>query len=158
MKLDAKVEGSPPAAGKQQETPRTQIGALCYRMMRGDVQVLLITSRTRRRWIVPKGWPIDGTTPAETAATEAWEEAGVVGKLRETCLGLFGYTKLGGDGEQDVPCVVAVYPIRVKSLASEYPERQQRRRKWFSPKKAASKVAEPELRRLLREFDPARLS
>ena len=56
---------------------RTQYGALCWRMHRGKVEVLLITSRDTGRWVIPKGWPIDGLAPAQTAAREAWEEAGV---------------------------------------------------------------------------------
>ena len=42
---------------------RTQFAALCWRVMDGKVQILLITSRGSGRWIVPKGWPMDGQTP-----------------------------------------------------------------------------------------------
>ena len=45
----------------------------------------------------------------------------------------------------------------VKSLAQDFPEKKQRRRKWFSPKKAALRVSEPELARILRDFDPRML-
>ncbi|MBT8416205.1 MAG: NUDIX domain-containing protein, partial [Silicimonas sp.] len=55
---------------------RTQFGALCWRVVNDKVQVLLITSRRRKRWILPKGWPMDEATPVEAAQTEAWEEAG----------------------------------------------------------------------------------
>jgi hypothetical protein len=50
-----------------------------------------------------------------------------------------------------------VYPVQVRSLASAYPEVNQRRRKWFSLKKAASLATEPELARILRDFDPKHL-
>ena len=63
------------AARKQD--PRTQFAALPYRRRKGQVQVLLITSLDTDRWILPKGWPMDGCTPAATAAQEAWEEAGI---------------------------------------------------------------------------------
>ncbi|MEN9850080.1 MAG: hypothetical protein RL128_243, partial [Pseudomonadota bacterium] len=62
---------------------RTQYGALCWRMHRGKVEVLLITSRDTGRWVIPKGWPIDGLAPAQTAAREAWEEAGVEGDIAD---------------------------------------------------------------------------
>ncbi|WP_068115407.1 NUDIX hydrolase [Tropicimonas marinistellae] len=137
---------------------RTQFGALCYRTVRGKTQVLLITSRTSRRWIIPKGWPIKRMAPSETAAVEAWEEAGVRGKVQDICVGLYSYTKYGEGGDSDVPCVVTVFPMRVKSLSKDYPEHKERKRKWFSPKEAARKVAEPELRRILKEFDPRQLS
>lgn len=136
---------------------RSQHGALCYRFVRGRPRVLLVTSRTRRRWIIPKGWPIADNTPSGTAAVEAWEEAGVRGKAKDICIGLYTYLKRGEDGAPDLPCVITVYPLKVKSLASEYPEQKQRRRKWFSLKEAARKVAEPELRRIIESFAPQHL-
>ena len=61
--------------GARKSEIRTQFAALCYRIKRGKVQILLVTSRGSRRWIVPKGWPIEGKTPAASALREAWEEA-----------------------------------------------------------------------------------
>ncbi len=72
---------------------RTQFAGLCYRMVGGKPEILLITSHRSGRWILPKGWPIDGKTPAEGAMTEAWEEAGVIGKVSPKCLGLYSYHK-----------------------------------------------------------------
>ena len=60
--------------GAAKSDVRTQFAALCYRIKRGKVQVLLVTSRRTKRWIVPKGWPMEGRTPADSAAQEAWEE------------------------------------------------------------------------------------
>lgn len=135
---------------------RSQFATLCYRVKADRTEVLLITSRRTGRWIVPKGWPEDGMTPAECAAKEAWEEAGVIGKAQDRCLGLFSYSKLISPGVT-YPCVAMVYPMRVKSLSKDYPERNQRKRRWFSPKKAAQRVSEPELARILRDFDPRML-
>lgn len=129
-----------------------QCAALCWRIDRGRPRILLTTTRGTGRWILPKGWPIDGLSPAETAAREAWEEAGVQGRSRDLCLGLFSYCKATGSG--DMLCVAVVYPVKVKTLSRRFPEKGQRQRKWFSPKKAASRVQEPELARILREFDP----
>ena len=50
---------------------RTQFGALCWRKRADEVQVLLVTSRRRRRWIIPKGWPQDRTTPAKAALADS---------------------------------------------------------------------------------------
>lgn len=132
---------------------RTQFGALCWRRRREEVQVLLISSRRRKRWIVPKGWPADKMTPAKAAESEAWEEAGVEGKVSPECLGIYSYNK---ELTEDValPCIVAVFPLKVKKLYDEYPERTERRRKWFSLKKAAKLVSEPELKGLIARFDP----
>ena len=132
---------------------RTQFAALCYRLKKDKVQVLLVTSRGSGRWIVPKGWPMDGKTPADSAATEAWEEAGVTGKTDTRPLGMFSYSKTFEDDE-DLACVAMVYAIKVKKTAREYPEAKQRRRKWVSRKKAAAMVDEPELARIIRDFDP----
>ncbi|KPP85730.1 MAG: putative NTP pyrophosphohydrolase [Rhodobacteraceae bacterium HLUCCO07] len=131
---------------------RTQFAALCYRVNNGKPEILLITSRGRKRWIVPKGWPMHGVTPGTAALQEAWEEAGVQGKAVEHCLGVYSYPKEFDDGTI-VSCVAMVYPVRVKALAHDFPEAGQRQRKWFSPKKAAAKVSEPELGHILRSFD-----
>ncbi len=139
-----------PASGKREL--RTQFGALCYRIRDGKVQVLMITTRARKRWIVPKGWPMDKATPGEAAAREAFEEAGVEGKITSNCLGIYSYTR---DVEGDnLPCVVALFPLKVKRLHAIYPEKGQRKRKWMSRKKAAALVENPELSQMIKNFDP----
>ena len=74
------------------------------------------------------------------------------GRGEDLCLGMYSYVKIFEDGP-DLPCVAMVYPVRVKELARNFPERKQRKRKWFAPRKAADKVAAPELARILRDFD-----
>lgn len=134
------------------DQPRTQYGAICWRMTEAGLAVLLITSRETGRWIIPKGWPIKGIGAGASAAREAWEEAGVDGKLCDTCLGVFSYLKLLPD-VQSIPCVVAIYGLRVEKLSRRYPEQRQRRRKWFAVRDAADLVAEPELRALFLALD-----
>ncbi len=133
---------------------RTQFGALCWRARGDKVEFLLITSRGRKRWIIPKGWPAHKATPTEAAMTEAWEEAGVDGKIAPICLGIYSYNK-DLDGNSILPCVVAVFPVRVRGLHASYPEKHQRRRKWYGRKKAAKLVDEPELAQMIRKFDPS---
>ena len=125
-----------------------QLGAICWRMHRGRVEVLLITSRDTGRWIIPKGWPMQGRTAAEAAAQEAWEEAGVRGEMLDSAIGAFGYDKVLNPGKS-VPCRVDVFSLRVAELKRKYPEDKMRSRKWFKHSKAARLVAEPELRGLL---------
>lgn len=134
-------------------TERRQNAALCWRMHRGKIEVLLITSRDTGRWVIPKGWPMDNRSASEAAAIEAWEEAGVTGAVSDQDLGLFGYEKIL-QPTTSVQCLVRVFPLRVANLADKFPERKQRRRKWFTVEKAAKKVAEPELRRLLNGLSP----
>lgn len=140
-------------AGAGKRDLRTQFAALCYRLRKNKVQVLMITSRGTQRWIVPKGWPMDGRTPAGSAVQEAWEEAGVRGQSDGRCLGIFSYSK---DAENlgALPCLAMVYAVRVDELADDFPEAGQRQRLWMSRKKAARLVDEPELARILRDFDP----
>lgn len=131
---------------------RTQYGAICWRARAKGIEVLLVTSRETGRWVIPKGWPIRNLSPEDSAAREAWEEAGVKGQPGAHCLGIYSYEK--GVGKPPGPrvyhpCVVAVYPLEVTHVAKTWPEATQRKRKWFSPKKAARKVAEPELQALL---------
>jgi 8-oxo-dGTP pyrophosphatase MutT (NUDIX family) len=133
-----------------------QYGAICWRMHRGKVEVLLITSRDTGRWVIPKGWPMDGRSPAQAAAQEAWEEAGVQGEIAPNGLGQFRYAKMLGP-KKALACEVEVYALRVAKLVDKFPERKERRRKWFAAEKAARKVNEPELRDLLHHL-PANLA
>ncbi len=130
----------------------TQFGALCYRKRDGALQILLVTGRRSGKWGIPKGWPKDNATPAQTAAAEAFEEAGAEGRISPLCLGIYTDTKRLGGRRQ--PVVIAVYPMKVKRLHAIYPERGQRKRRWMSRKRAAASVANPELRQLIRGFAP----
>ena len=141
---------------------RTQFGALCFRRAKtktksGAHEILLVSSRDTGRWIVPKGWPVNGETPAGAAALEAWEEAGVRGRVHSDCIGHFSYHKWI-DEEISLPVIVALFAVEVLRMDDDYPEARERKRKWLSPKKAARRVAEPELRQILMAFDPKRLN
>ncbi|SDW12866.1 NUDIX hydrolase [Litoreibacter albidus] len=142
--------------GSHKRDVRTQFGALCFRVQGTETQVLLITSRGSRRWIIPKGWPMDDLPPAKAAAVEAYEEAGVEGKAYNICLGLYSYTKVM-DGADDLPCAVSVFPVKVQKSLKRWPESKERTRKWFSQKKAAARVREPELRKIIKSFDASLL-
>ena len=135
-----------------------QYAALCWRAGRKGAEVLLVTSRETGRWVVPKGWPIKSLTGSATAAREAWEEAGAKGEVAVEPLGFFLYDKvLHRDRKEPpvLPCRVAVFPLHVAELFGTYPEREQRKRKWFSPLAASRKVDEPDLRDLIARFAPA---
>lgn len=134
---------------------RAQFAALCWRVKNDKVQICLITSRTRQRWIIPKGWPMHKQTPASAAATEAYEEAGVSGEAIDICLGIYSYNKAQKVG--NAPIVTMVYPVHVTHVHSEWPEQHQRHRKWMSPRKAARKLTEPELKRIVADFKPSKV-
>lgn len=96
---------------------------------------------------------MDGKTPAESAVIEAWEEAGVRGTSDGRCIGIFSYSK-ETDDHGELPCLAMIFAVEVDKLEDEYPEVSERERKWVTRKKAASMVEEPELARILRDFDP----
>lgn len=139
--------------GGAKGTARTQFAALCWRRKAGKVQVLLITSRRRKRWIVPKGWPMHGKTPAECALIEAWEEAGVRGTASDACVGVYSYERIR-EGEGSLPCLAMLYPVKVKQLRDKFPEYRDRKRKWVSRKKAAKMLKHRELGKLITGFSP----
>lgn len=131
-----------------------QVAALCYRDAgngAGD-EVLLITSRRSGRWILPKGWPIDGLQSHEAAAQEAWEEAGVRAKSDTAIpVGRFDYEKRIEQGYR-APVEAQVFKLRVDALADSYPEASERRRAWFHPLEAADLVKERGLAKILRQM------
>lgn len=135
---------------------RTQFAALAWRITaKGRLKICLVTSRNSGRWILPKGWPMDGRTPGRAAAREAWEEAGVKGRASERCLGVFDYRKRSDKTRR--PHLAMVYPLKVGSVSNTWPEMRFRRRRWVTPQKAATLVDAPGLQQILLAVDPARL-
>ncbi len=131
-----------------------QYAALPYRVTGRRLSILLISSRRTRRWIVPKGWPIEGRKPHEAAAIEAQEEAGIFGEIAEQPLGSYRYIKEVKDG-LSLAVQVIVFPLLVESQAETFKEKGQRITTWFRYRHAAALVAEPSLRRLILDFGGA---
>jgi 8-oxo-dGTP pyrophosphatase MutT (NUDIX family) len=130
----------------------TQYAALAWRRPGGGpVEILLITSRETRRWVIPKGWPIKGLKPHQAAAREAWEEAGVEGRASARKIGSFDYDKRLSGGQLQ-PVRVEVYPLQVLQEHDDWPEAQQRERRWTPAAEAGSLVDEPGLAQLLSTF------
>lgn len=129
---------------------KSQCAALPVRRLDdGRMEVMLVTSRETRRWVLPKGWCEEGLTPGELAAKEALEEAGLIGAVAEAPTGHYVYGKRLRDG-REVPVKVAVHPMRVEGMLEDWPERCERERRWFAPDEAAELVDEAELALLLR--------
>ncbi len=127
-----------------------QIGALPIRWDKSNkLRVLMVTSRDRGRWVIPKGWMMDGKKPWHAAEIEALEEAGAIGFISHDPIGHFHYDKRY-EGKNSVPCRVTLYPLIVEKLKRNWKERDERKRHWFSPAKAAKLVEEEELARLLK--------
>lgn len=139
---------------------RRQYGVLPWRADRnGDVKLLLITSRRRGRWIVPKGWPNEGRAPFMSAALEAFQEAGIIGDTDSAPLTDFHYLKQEEDGSQE-RIRVTLFGMAVRGTLSHWREKGERRRKWFPIGEAADRLDDVELARFVRRLasDPARLT
>ena len=118
----------------------------------GTLEVMLVTSRETKRWVIPKGWPIGGAKPHASAAREALEEAGVRGRMIADAIGAFYYDKRLNNGSE-ARCKVKVFPLEMKSQRKRWPEKGERKARWFALPKAVKVVQEPGLRRLLRNLD-----
>lgn len=132
-----------------------QIAVLPYRALGNAVdaplQILLITSRQTRRWVIPKGGLMKGLPPHAAAAVEAEEEAGVLGAACPVPLGSYRYRKTRNSGAA-VWADVDVFPFAVTDELTTWDEQHQRERRWFSLAEAAQAVDEEDLRALIRSF------
>ena len=129
-----------------------QYAALPWRMKDGALEILLITSSSGR-WIIPKGWPMDGKAPHEAAAQEAWEEAGVRGEADAQAVGSFHIDKVKKDGRTK-RLEVEVFPLAVTEEAERWPEADVRQRRWAPQAEAVALAGEPELAALLAGWQP----
>jgi 8-oxo-dGTP pyrophosphatase MutT (NUDIX family) len=137
---------------KRAAAKRVQYAALPYRR-RGDArtQVMLVTTRDSGRWVIPKGWPKKRKSPCATAASEALEEAGVVGKVGRASIGSYSYKKRLKGGAV-IACEVRVFPLKVKRQQKSWLERGEREIQWFSRTKAAKAVRDRALGAIIRSL------
>jgi 8-oxo-dGTP pyrophosphatase MutT (NUDIX family) len=137
---------------KKSVARRVQYAALPFRRrITSRVQVMLVTSRETGRWVIPKGWPIRRKAPHASAAHEALEEAGLVGRVARNPIGSYSYEKRLASGAI-VTCKVSVFPMEVKRQEKSWPEKKEREYHWFSPTRAANAVQEPALAEIIRSF------
>lgn len=133
----------PPAAAG--EAVLWQVGVLPWKITRKKgLRVLLITSRTRGRWIVPKGWPEEARAPFMSAALEAFEEAGVIGDIHPAPLTDYRSLKIDDDGMAH-PCRVTLFAMQVRGTLTHWKEQDQRKRRWFGLAEAAERLDDAEL-------------
>ena len=121
-----------------------QSAVLPYRWRGDAVEVLLITSRSGQRWVLPKGIVDPGLSAPISAAKEAREEAGIEGAVWDRCVGRYRQRKWGGT------CRIEVFPMRVTNEMEDWPEASLRRREWLSLKAARKRVRDEELGAILK--------
>lgn len=125
---------------------RIQSAVLPFRIGDSGLEILLITSRTRGRWIIPKGNIKSGATAQESAAAEALEEAGVEGNVRNKLVAHYSYSRMGSLYDVDV------FAMEVQTVHPHWPEEPYRKRSWMSPEKAASLVEYEQLKGVIVDF------
>jgi 8-oxo-dGTP pyrophosphatase MutT (NUDIX family) len=130
----------------------TQFAALPWRLSEGGTrQIMLLTSRETRRWVIPKGWPMKKRKPSEVASQEAYEEAGLIGQIVDKRpLGTFAYEKRLATSA--LLCRVRVFSFRVERQLDDWPEKDQRETKWFDADEAATLVEEGGLAEIIDRF------
>ena len=136
---------------KRKLTPKEQIhfdqsGVIPYRRKNGKLEVLLVTSIKKKNWIVPKGFIEYHLSPFQSAKKEAFEEAGVRGSNSTRILGSYTIKKKGSELQ------TKIYSMKVNRVFKDYPEKNLRKRKWFSTNDAAKKVEIDELAKIIRKF------
>ncbi len=141
--------------GQKEDWWYEQSGVIPYRLISEEssktsgefsLQILLISSRKRKRWVIPKGIVEQGMSPQESAVKEAFEEAGIEGCIAETPIGVYTYQKWGGT------CTVTVFLFEVTTVFETWSEDYLRDREWMSPEEAADRVREEALKDLLRKL------
>lgn len=117
------------------------------------MEILLITSRESKRWVIPKGWPMEGRTDYNAAKQEAFEEAGVKGRIGKMELGHYLYAKRLNSGALGT-CRTVVYPLAVEKMLASWPEKKERFRSWFDFEEAVHVLNDEGLAAILSKFAP----
>ena len=127
----------------------TQVAAICYRVNKGNIEFLLVETRGGR-WTFPKGSAEPGLTHAQAAALEAFEEAGVHGRIEEASFASYSRPVPGTPRSQRVPVVVHAHLCEVTWLDS--PQEADRNPTWFSPEKAKRRLRDDRSREFSQEL------
>jgi 8-oxo-dGTP pyrophosphatase MutT (NUDIX family) len=124
-----------------------QSAVIPYMEENGNTKILLITTRKKKKWTIPKGIVEPHLSPEESALEEAYEEAGIEGELHNGVFDTFEYNKWGGT------CFVQVYMMKITQWHNNWPEQYSRIRKAFSPEKAIQMIGRKEIQPVLKKFE-----
>lgn len=103
---------------------REQSGVIPFRRKKGTIEVCLIRNKGGKKWKIPKGFVDDGETVEQAALKEAWEEAGLTGKIVGAAVGAYEYEKWG------LALTVSVYLMEVSDQEDKWEESGFRERAW----------------------------
>lgn len=128
------------------EVELTKSAVIPYRFSENKLEILLVTSIRKKKWIVPKGYIEFNLTPFESAKKEAYEEAGVVGSNETVEVGQFIAEKKNRNE------LIKVYTMEVDEELNDYPEKNLRKRKWFTFDEAMEKVQNPQIKNFIKKL------
>lgn len=129
---------------KTEARSSAQVAALPFRTRDGVLEVLLITSRETRQWIIPKGWRRKSRQPHDVATREARQEAGVVGRIAKRAIGSYRYEKRLAANDA-IACKVRIFPLEVERQLDDWPEKGERDLRWLIPSEAAKLITDKNL-------------
>ena len=120
-----------------------QSAIIPYSIKDDELLILLITSIRKKNWIIPKGFIEFNLSAFESAKKEAFEEAGVIGTNETIELGSFTIKKYGGRTN------IVVYSMEVEKFKDDYPEKNLRKRKWYTVEEAIETISIPEVVKMI---------
>lgn len=121
-------------------------GVIPYRTRARETEILLVKSAGGKHWVIPKGWITPWLTSAQSAAKEAWEEAGVVGTIKLPAIGYYRVQKWG------LWHKVEVFLLQVTQEFANYPESEIRARQWMSLTEAVQQIRQDDLKQLFEKL------
>jgi 8-oxo-dGTP pyrophosphatase MutT (NUDIX family) len=127
-----------------------QCGAIPFRRTAEGPEFLLITSRRGKRWIFPKGEPMILKSAPACAAQEAFEEAGVEGRIGSKSVGSYQTVKERYNPPLHID--VEMFPLEVETVHEDWPERETRQRRWANRAEASGLIQDAGLAELVRDF------
>jgi phosphohistidine phosphatase len=130
---------------KRPEHYYRQSGVIPYRKRKGKLELLMVTSTGKKRWVIPKGVKEPHLSPRKSAMKEAWEEAGIRGKVYRPAIGAYRYRKWGGT------CTVKVFAMEVSKVVRNW-EESFRDREWFSHREAMRRIEGKDLQQIMRRL------
>jgi 8-oxo-dGTP pyrophosphatase MutT (NUDIX family) len=122
-----------------------QSAVVPFRTKNGVTEVVLVTSSSNKNWVIPKGRIEKLMSPENSAAKEAFEEAGVIGDVSKNAFTDYKYSKRGNK------CRVSVYPLEVSKILAEWDEMDKRDRRILEVG-AAIQLIKKEQKGILRKF------
>jgi len=124
-----------------------QSSVIPYRISAGSVEVLIVSSSKNKHWVIPKGIQDPGMSAQQSAAEEAYEEAGIKGSVASDAIGIYRYPKW------DAVCDVTVYAMQVEHVLGETQWQESHRgRQWVSIEQAVELLKNDDVKQIVNQL------